>query len=113
VPSAQFALLHMPAVSSPQPTGILRAVPAGRAFLAVLVDARPLARAPPLVTHIAVASATFLSPLVLIILAAIWELGVLLRSIPPAAAGGMLGSFIIDFVYALFVARAVPSTLCV
>jgi hypothetical protein len=112
VPFAPSASSSMPAVSPLHPTGTLHAVPAGRALLAVLVDARFFDHAPPLVTRIAVASATSLPPLVLIISAAVWELEALLRSIPPAAAGGMLDSFTVNLVHALDDARAEPSTHC-
>ncbi len=94
-----------------QPANTRRAVPAGRA-LTLLVDARLTARAPPLVTHIAVTSATFLTALELIRDAAFWELGVLSRSVPPAAAGGTLGSFIDVIALVVNVAEAVPSTHC-
>ncbi len=109
---AHLASASVIAASLLLPMGTPRAVPAGRVLLVLLADARLTARAPPLLNRIAVASATFSTPLELIRFAAIWELGLLLRSAPPAAAGGTLGSFTVVIAPVVSVARASPSTSC-
>ncbi len=66
-----------------------------------MADARGPVRAPPLNGIVYVASATFSTPMVLI-LAAGWVLTVLPRSVRPAR-GRTLGSFCVDFVGAVVI----------
>ncbi len=102
-----------PVTGSQSSTGSPRTAPVGHLLLTTLVDAQLAACAPPLLSHIAVPSATLLTSLELIRLAARWELGELTRSVTPAAAGGTLVFFIADFVPVVIVAEAPPSAHCV
>ncbi len=74
-----------------------------------MVDARGPVRAPPLNRIVYVASATFLTSMVLI-LAAGWVLAVLVRSVRPTR-GRTLGSFCVDFLGAVQILGSVASLI--